>query len=248
MTGYVRRVLGRIADLLWPRMCAVTSCGRPSDRPDRHICSNCFATLPILEAGGECSLCGMPVPAETPHEFTCETCLAERPAFERARSALRYVGPAIDLVKAFKYGRNLQLVEDFGDLMEATLRAKFESAAVDVLIPVPLHPHRMRERGFNQSELLAETLARRINRRLDTRSLVRRRDTEHQARINADERRSNLNAAFAVARPEYVRGRTVLLIDDVMTTGTTLSACAKPLLNAGASRVWCLTLARAVKE
>ena len=248
MTDSVRRAFGRIADLLWPRICAVEGCGRPSDRPARHICSRCFAVLPFLEAGGECSLCGMPVPAETTHGFTCETCLTRKPAFERARSALRYVGPAEGLVKAFKYHRELQLQEDFGDLMEATLRTKFEYAAVDVVMPVPLHPHKFSERGFNQSELLAGSLARRINRRLDTRSFTRKRDTPPQAGSSGEKRRTNLHAAFAVARPEYVRGRTVLLVDDVMTTGSTLSECAKTLLKAGASRIWCITLARAIRD
>ena len=248
MTGPVRRAFASIADLIWPRTCAVSSCARPSDRPNRHLCSRCFASLPFLEAGGECSTCGMPVPAETHHEFVCETCLTDRPAFDRARSALRYAGAAEELVQSFKYRHALQLAEDFGDMLEATLRAKFEHAAVDVVMPVPLHPHRFRERGFNQSELLAETLAKRIDRRLDVRSLIRRRDTEHQARISGQARRSNLNAAFAVTHPEYVRGRTILLIDDVMTTGTTLSGCAKTLRDVGAARIWCLTLARAIRN
>ena len=248
MTGFARRAFGHVADLIWPRTCAVSSCSRPSDRPDRHICSLCFSSLPFLEAGGECSVCGMPVPAETHHEFVCETCLADRPAFDRARSALRYAHAAEELVQSFKYRHALHLAEDFGDLMEAALRAKFEYSAIDVVMPVPLHPHRLHERGFNQSEMLAETLASRIGRRLDAHSLVRIRDTEHQARISGQARRSNLNAAFAVMRPEYVRGRTILLVDDVMTTGATLSGCAQMLRGAGASRIWCLTLARAVKD
>ena len=235
MIALLRRATGRMADWIWPRTCAVAACGRPSDRPNRHICSSCFAALPFLEAGGECARCGRPVPAPTQHDFVCEACQTEPPAFERARSALRYAFAAAELVQSFKYRRALQLTEDFGDLLEATLRAKFDTAAID-------------ERGFNQSELLAETLARRINRRLDTRSFIRRRDTEHQARSSGAARRANLHAAFAVRRPEFVRGRTALLIDDVMTTGATLSACAQTLREGGAARVWCLTLARATLD
>jgi len=193
-------------------------------------------------------LCGMPIPAETHHEFVCETCLTDRPSFDRARSALRYAYTAEELVQSFKYRHAVQLAEDFGDILEAALRTKFDYAAIDVVMPVPLHPHRLRERGFNQSELLAETVSRRIGRRLDARSLVRRRDTEHQARIGGQARRANLDAAFAVTSPEYVRGRTILLIDDVMTTGTTLSGCAKTLRDAGAARIWCLTVARAIRN
>jgi len=248
MIALLRRATGRMADWIWPRTCAVATCGRPSDRPDRHICSSCFAALPFLETGGECVRCGRPVPAPTRHDFVCESCQTDPPAFERARSALRYAFAAAELVQSFKYRRALQLTEDFGDLLEATLRAKFDTAAIDLVMPVPLHPHRLRERGFNQSELLAETLARRINRRLDTRSFIRRRDTEHQARSNGVARRANLHAAFAVRHPEFVRGRTALLVDDVMTTGATLSACAQTLRDGGAARVWCLTLARATLE
>ena len=248
MIPSVRRALERLSDLAWPRTCAVAACGKPSDRPVRHICSRCFAALPFLETGGECACCGLPVPAATPHVFTCEACQTDPPDFERARSALLYAFAAAELVQSFKYRHAIQLMEDFGDLLEATLRAKFDVAAIDAVIPVPLHPHRLRERGFNQSELLAETLARRINRRLDGRSLVRRRDTEHQARISGAARRENLHAAFAVHRPAFVRGRTLLLVDDVMTTGATLSSCAHALRASGAAHIWCLTLARVVSS
>ena len=242
------RILARIADLAWPRRCPVAACGRLSDRPDRHLCSRCFASLPFLEAGGECEICGMPVPAPTTHSFVCEACSSSPPAFERARSALSYADAVQELVQSFKYRQAIELTEDFGDLLEATLRAKFDASAIDAVMPVPLHPHRLRERGFNQSGLLAETLARRIGRRFDERSLVRRRDTEHQARIGAEERKRNLRAAFAVERPQYVRGRTILLVDDVMTSGATLSFCSAELLGAGASRIWCITLARAIRD
>ena len=245
MTGCVRRFAGRLADLIWPRTCAVSGCRRPCDRPGRHICSSCFAALPYLTAGGECARCGLPVPAATHHEFICDTCRQEKPAFARARSALRYAYAAAELVQSFKYRQAVQLTEDFGDLLEAAARARFDAAAIDVVVPVPLHPHRRRERGFNQSELLARTLARRLDRRLDVHSLIRRRDTEHQARIGGEERRINLRGAFAVTRADFVRGRTILLIDDVMTTGATLSACARVLMDAGAAGVWGLTVARA---
>lgn len=247
MTNAVRNALNRVADLCWPRVCPVADCGRASDRPARHICSTCFAALPLLEAGGECALCGMPVPAETRHEFVCEACQKEPPAFVRARSALRYLGPVPQLIQDFKYRRAIHLAEDFADLLEAAVRAKFRAAEIDAVLPVPLHPHRLRERGYNQAELLAGPLALRLNRRLDVKSLRRRRDTEHQARSSGSDRRKNLHAAFHVPDPAFVRGRTLLLVDDVMTTGSTLSACAKELRNAGAHRVWCLTLARALR-
>lgn len=236
------------ADLIWPRVCPVQDCARTSDRPHRHLCSTCYASLPFMEIGSACSICGMPVAAKVEHTFVCEECENNRPAYEFARSALKYERPVDILIQDFKYRKALHLAEDFGDILHAAAQARFNAAAVDVVIPVPLHPHRRRERGFNQTEVLAEALARRLDRRLDTQSLIRRRDTEHQARISGTERRDNLHAAFFVQRPEFIRGRTVLLIDDVMTSGTTLAACAGELKKSGASRVWCLTLARALRR
>ena len=170
------------------------------------------------------------------------------PHYACARSALLYEGPVGQLVQDFKFHRATWLCEDLVDLLEGAVRAKFAFPEIDVVVPVPLHPNRLRERGYNQSALLAQALAQRLNRRFDDASLIRTLDTEHQARLSGDARQNNLRNAFSVVRPPWVRGRTVLLVDDVMTTGTTLSQCAAPLVKAGAARVWCATLARAVRR
>lgn len=242
----MRAVLGKLADLIWPRVCAVESCRRTSDRAERHVCSRCFASLPFHEAGGACRICGGLVAASTRHDFVCEFCQSDPPAYEFARSAVLYSEPADQLVQDFKFRRATWICEDLVDLLEGAVRAKLEFHDVDVVVPVPLHPNRERERGYNQSALLARSLAKRLDRRADCRSLVRAVDTEHQARLSGDARRNNLKNAFAVPDSRWVRGRTVLLVDDVMTTGATLSNCARPLLKAGAARVWCVTVARAV--
>lgn len=235
----------KIGDLIWPRVCAVDACNRISDRDGRHICSHCFATLPFHEAGGACKICGALVMAETRHDFICENCQTDPPAYECARSALLYEEVVDELVKSFKFRRATWLCKDLTDLLEGAVRAKLDYSRIDVIVPVPLHPNREQERGYNQSALLAQELARRINRRVDCHSFIRAVDTEHQARLSGDARRTNLKNAFAVASPQYLRGRTILLIDDVMTTGSTLSHCARTLINAGAARVWCATIARA---
>ncbi len=243
----LERLGERMADLIWPRNCPVPDCGKASDRSRSHLCSACFAALPFMEQGKACAVCGMPIAVALRHAFVCEECSTKPPDYEIARSALEYAAPADDLIKAFKYQKALHLAEDFGDLLAAAARAHLDAAAVDVIVPVPLSAYRRRERGFNQSEILGEALARRLNRRLDAKSLIRRRDTPHQTRVTGEERLANLHAAFCVERPEYIRGRTVLVVDDVMTTGATLNACARALRQAGAARVWCLTLARAIK-
>lgn len=242
------RVLDRLADLVWPRVCAVEGCSRASDRAGRHLCSRCFATLPFHEAGSACSVCGTPIAATVHHAFVCETCQEKPPHYACARSALLYEGPVGQLVQDFKFHRATWLCEDLVDLLEGAVRAKFAFPEIDVVVPVPLHPNRLRERGYNQSALLAQALAQRLNRRFDDASLIRTLDTEHQTRLSGDARQNNLRNAFSVVRPPWVRGRTVLLVDDVMTTGTTLSQCAAPLVKAGAARVWCATLARSVRR
>jgi len=239
------RILERVGDVLWPRVCAVETCSRPSDRAGRHLCSRCFATLPYHEAGGACRVCGGLVAARTDHDFVCEACTSDPPAYAFARSAVLYEDPIDRLVQDFKFRKSTWLLDDLVDLLEGAVRAKLEFPAVDVVVPVPLHPSRERTRGYNQSALLATALAARLNRRADSRSLLRIVDTEHQARLSGEERRHNLDGAFAVPDPRYIRGRTVLLVDDVMTTGATLSECARVLCRAGASRVWCATVARA---
>ena len=240
-----RRVLTGLADVVWPRTCAVGACGRPVDRPRRHLCSTCFAALPFHEPGGACHVCGMPIPAKTPHVFVCEACDKHPPPYERTCSALDYKGDVEEMIKDFKYNRASWLAEDFADLLEGAVRAHLDGAAVDALFPVPLHPNRLRSRGYNQAALLARALARRLGRRCDEKSLARIRDTPKQSLLNGVERRKNLTGAFSATRPTFIRGRIILLIDDVTTTGSTLAAAAETLRAAGAAHVWCATLARA---
>lgn len=188
-------------------------------------------------------MCGSPIPADAP-KFVCEDCRRHPPAFEFARSAVRFLEPIRRTLLDFKYNRATWLARDMVDLLEGVVRARLDAAAIDVVVPVPLHPNRLRERGYNQSAILAECMALRLGRRFDGASVVRTRDTEHQARLNGDERRSNLKDAFAAVDARNLRGRTVLLVDDVMTTGATLNHCARAIISAGAERVWCATTAR----
>jgi len=214
-----------------------------SDREGRHLCWSCFSRLE-LHTQALCSVCGHPIEGGAAHAFVCGPCRSARPAFDRARSAGRFVGLLRDQIHRFKYGNALWMRQDLSDLLLGCLAAHFDAAAVDVVVPVPLHSARFRERTYNQSALLAQEVARRIGRRFDGRTLVRTRRTETQTRFDAAHRRMNILGAFDVARPAWVAQRCVLLIDDVMTTGATLSECARVLKKAGARTVWALTVAR----
>jgi ComF family protein len=145
--------------------------------------------------------------------------------------------------------------ERLGKRLGALLKPLWESLELQnsLLVPVPLHPARQRERGYNQAELLAQGLARSLRQtarepRVEIRCLRRIRPTLPQTGLNLTARRENVRGVFAVARPEKVRDRSVVLIDDVMTTGATLAACAAVLKKAGARRVCALTLARATPQ
>lgn len=235
------RALEWAADAFYPRVCP--GCGRLSDRPGRHLCWGCLSGIELFTES-LCDVCGAFVSGHVRHRFVCGACRQSPPAYDRARSAGHFTGLLRDLVHRFKYSQALWLKNDLADLLEGCLRAHFDAAAVDVVLPVPLHPVRMRERSYNQAAVLAEALAGRIGRRFDGRSLVRVRQTGTQTRLRARERKENMRGAFCVRRPEWVRGRAALLIDDVMTTGATLDACARALKKAGARRVWALTAAR----
>jgi len=205
----VRSLAGRAADIVWPRICPATGCGRASDRADRSICSRCFAALPYYD----------------------------RPADGIHAHALVYMPPVDEMILDFKFHKAIWLADDFVDLLEGTVRGMLDADAIDAVLPVPLHPNRLRERGYNQSALLARGLARRLDRRYDARSLLRIRDTLHQTRVDGSDREKNVAGAFIVRDPALVRGRTVLLVDDVMTTGATAQACFRALEKAGATRV-----------
>jgi len=240
--------IGRALDVVWPRRCAAKGCGKPVDRPSGHFCSACLDAMPWFDAGGACKICGAPVPAATRHEFVCEVCAKSKPAFEKAVNAMRFLDAVREAVLDFKFHNATHLAHDLAEFAEAAVRSRLDFAQIDVVMPVPIHPARLRERGYNQSALVAERLAENLGRRHDGKSLARVVDTEHQTRVNSSQRRQNLRHAFAVrpGREGCVRGRTILLVDDVMTTGSTLNECAKPLVKCGARRVWCVTVARSV--
>ena len=230
-----------VLDLVFPRHCA--GCGRTVDRPRGLICWECFRTIELRDAG-LCQLCGLKIEGRITHDFTCSACRDAKPSFDTARSAGRFGGVLRELLHQFKYNHATWLCEDLADLLHGCVLAHFVAEEVDTVVPVPLHRQKQRDRGYNQAALLASALAPRLARPCVGDVLVRTRYTPTQTRLHAEQRRRNVRHAFAVRGPEWVRGRTVLLVDDVMTTGATLSEAAATLKRAGAWRVWAATVAR----
>jgi ComF family protein len=177
-------------------------------------------------------------------------CRRVAPWFRCAVAYGAYEGALRDLVHLFKY----QQVKPAGPVLEKLVEQAVGRLALPealLVVPVPLWPGKREARGFNQAEEIARYFVssrRRAGIQLDTTSLVRRRDTASQTGLTRRQRRANMRGAFAVTRPDRVKGRTILVIDDVMTTGTTAGECARVLRRAGAREVFVATVARATKE
>jgi ComF family protein len=179
----------------------------------------------------------------------CPPCAAgvERAGHSEPQTVAAYVyGGAMGRALArFKYERRPDLARPLGDLLWRAIEPHASELRSTVVVPVPLHPSRLAERGYNQSALLARRVARGLGAPLWPRALLRTRDTAQQATLDREARVANVADAFAVRGSAQLRGCTMLLVDDVRTTGATLAACSQALLDAGAHRVWWAVLARA---
>ena len=234
-----------LLDAIWPRKCEL--CGELVDREGFHLCGECLMRLPIVDFNGCCEICGKDIGAGE-YSLLCQDCSGpHKPAFDRAAFALRFEEDARNMILDYKFNRSIWLRNDFVLLMEAAARRRFDLDAVDMVCPMPLTLFHRLDRGYNQCAYLARELARRIARE-DRADIVRR--TGHprrQAGLTEKERRENERGTFAIRHAEAIVGKTVLVVDDVLTTGATLSECARALKDAGAQRVFALTLAKAVR-
>lgn len=232
-----------LLDFVFPPLCHVCR-SFVTDAGSLHICPDCLAGMgPVPEPA--CTVCGIPFQGAG-ESHTCGACLLDPPPYEFARAALVYDGPAREMVHRLKYNYQTHLRRPLA-LMTANRLADFTGKwQPDLLVPVPLHVKRLRRRGFNQAVLLGEVLAREWGVPLERRAMQRIRWTEPQINLSAAERRDNVKGAFAVADPTQVAGRRVVLVDDVLTTGSTVEECSRILLRAGAARVMVVTVARAL--
>lgn len=231
-----------LLNLVYPRQCI--GCGRSAlEDGFQSMCWECWSTTTRLEAPF-CQHCGDPVSGAVDHSFICYACTEKTPAFDLARSAARYDGVLGEALRQLKYKRALWLVPDVAEIMLHCLEAEYFEFAFDCVVPVPLYRVRRRERGFNQSEELAKSLARKAGISFMGKVVRRIRPTATQTHLTAKDRLSNVTAAFRMRRGDHVKGKIVLLVDDVMTTGATANACAKALKEGGAATVCVLTAAR----
>jgi len=241
--------------VLFPSDCLV--CGAPLVNISRlPVCLDCIHAIHSI-AGVVCAICGERLfsahaVAGPEGEPRCGLCRRTEPAFARAVAYGSYEGGLRELIHLLKFGGVRPAANVLGRMLaEAITGLQPESPEDMAVVPVPLHRTKLRQRGFNQAELIARTAVKlnaAPNRlRLRAGALERKRETPSQTGLTRHQRRLNLRGAFAVAQPEGVKGREVLLVDDVYTTGATVSECARVLRQAGATKVWVATVARTLK-
>jgi ComF family protein len=238
MVAKVVRRLGQWAlDFALPPRCA--GCG--TIVADVHsFCPDCWKGVDFLGEGG-CSTCGIPLQAT--EQRTCGACLARTPRIARTRAAVAYGDLARGLAIRLKYGRKVAIARTMARYM-----APLVGEGTDrLLVPVPLHRIRLWNRGFNQSALVARELSRRLGIAADPLALMRTRRTPPLKGMSPLQRRKTVAGAFRVRDKQKVAGKTVILVDDVLTTGSTAEACARTLKRAGVARVELVSWARVVK-
>ncbi len=227
-----------LLEFFLPRMCLF--CGVPvGETAVVAICPDCEAQIEWV-ASPLCTCCGRVFESRDGADRVCGDCQTEPPPFTRARAAARYDGPVTRAITGFKFSRQLAFLPVMQHWLKRPLCLELVAAA-DFLAPVPLHPKRIKDRGFNQSLLLARAFP---GTPVAREAVIRTRHTTPQVGLNPKERQDNVNGAFAVTDPARVKGKSVLLIDDLYTTGSTVKECARVLRKAGARRVEVLTVAR----
>lgn len=246
LTKATNLIVDGLMSLVYPQRCAV--CEGSVER--RHLgiaCAACWeATRIFTDADTICWKCGAPsLGAIDPQKRTTVRCRrCDDDAFTVARACGAYEGALRAEVLALKREPNVSQ-QMLNLLAQTQLRSPLDQ--VTRVIPVPLHPNREKERGFNQASVLSRQLARRVRLPFDNNSLIRTTHSgKHRAGMDASGRRASVVSAFAVSYPRLIAGEKILLVDDVFTTGATVSACAAALIASGASEVHVLTIARAV--
>ena len=247
---WTRQALEVLLDILFPPACV--ACERLLS-PAVHdaFCIPCGERVQPTRSP-LCQLCGRPYPSQRRDDHLCGACLLRPPAFSAARSWACYPRdsdvshPLRQVIHRFKYGRQAALGHSLGRLMAQACRPWFRESDLDLIVPVPLHPRRLRWRGFNQSVVLGREVGREWGMPLDPFVLVRKAETAPQSTLSLNQRGLNVRGAFRIAPRRNVKGLRLLLVDDVYTSGATVNECARVLVRSGAREVRVLTLGRTV--
>lgn len=228
--------------LVYPRVCQLCETERATPA-EGFVCAKCWTGVRFIKPPF-CERCGLPYEGEITTAFECANCRDMELHFCSARSAVTAKSVTLEIIHRFKYGQALWFEPFLVDLLVRAAKPALQSEQWDLVVPVPLHPTKQREREFNQAERIATGLARALQIPLRT-DLVRRvLPTRTQTLLSKSQRADNVRRAFAPGNGAKLRGERVILVDDVLTTGATTSSCARLLRSVGASEVCVWTVAR----
>ena len=241
LPAQLRRLGRAVVDGVLPPRCL--ACGATVDEIDA-LCGKCWAAMTFF-APPWCAVCGLPFPHPMGEDAICADCARDRPSWDRARAVLRYDKHSRRLVLALKHADRTHLARALGGWMRRAGAEVLDGA--DLVLPVPLHWTRLFARRYNQAGLLAHAIRAAGGPPVAPDWLVRRRRTPSQGRLGATARARNVRGAFALRPGRSIRGKRIVLIHDVLTTGATVEECARVLRRGGAEFVGVLTLARALR-
>lgn len=229
-----------VMDIIFPRNCMLCRHYHPATARD-PLCPRCRAMLPVNKPPF-CIRCSRHLNNVT-EESLCPSCRNRLPSFDEAWALLHYEGPARELLHRFKFHNKTSVRHTFATLLRGfTQRYALQFPDAAMVIPIPLHPVRLRERGYNQALLLAGCVAREFNLPLREDILIRARHTPRQSELDAKDRWTNIKEAFRIKNSDAIVGRAIIVVDDILTTTATASEAANTLKDAGASRVIVITL------
>ncbi len=231
-------------DLLLPPRCLYCDSYLGRKEQLNHLCSHCFVDICYIQSP-LCTCCGISFSNSSGGSHLCGECLRSLPPYYVARAAVSYTPVVKYLLHRLKYGGDTTVLPTMNWIISQMDSTIFSS--VDLIVPVPLHINRLRKRGLNQSLTLTRLFFPRQQHRIQLNYFIRTRDTSPQASLNGEKRRKNLHGAFKVTEPSVIRNKSICLVDDVFTTGTTVSECSKTLMRAGAKQISVITFARAEK-
>ena len=238
----MRNIFLGLLDILYPRHCFACDSSLHEEK-NTYICEDCMKEIRGTEAR-RCARCGFELGRGiTSSGKGCPECKSTSLGFKKSFFVSDNKGPLRNLILQFKYHKHVCLMKPLGDLLIGLLPQDI-IPEIDVVVPVPLHWKKKQERGFNQSELMAKEICRKLSLPISTNNLCRVKNTLSQTQLSRLQRQKNVNGAFKVNDPDLFIEKNVLLVDDVLTTGITASECSRNLKNAGANEVYLLALAR----
>lgn len=240
----LRTLADPLLGFFYPECCQICSQER-ARVADGYVCASCWREVRFVRPPF-CARCGLPFPGAITHEFECANCRDLELHFESARAAVIAEGVALDVIHRFKYSGARWFEPFLADLLLREAAPALTGQGWNLIVPVPLHPVKEREREFNQAERLARPLGKALGLPVRTDLVARVETTRTQTRLTREERAENVKRAFAAVPHARLNGESVIVVDDVLTTGATTDAVARILKKLGAGRVCVWSVARAV--